>query len=236
MTPAGRDDPGEIARDPDRLSRRAFLGGTAPLASVGAIAPFSFVRSSRAGTLRLARFVREQRRLTITPGISVAVVRGEETVFSTGAGWADRAILQLLYGSGLRVSELTGLDRDGLDLRRGTVLVMGKGSIERSLPMSEPAVDAVRAWLRTEPDPLWPNARGGPMSPRDVRRVLERRAPGMRPHLLRHASATNSLEGGAGLREVQEFLGHSSPTTTERYTHVTRGRKFAVYGAAHPRA
>ena len=90
VAPAGRDDPGEIGRDPVRLSRRAFLGGTAALACVGAIAPFSFVRSSRAGTLRLARFVREQRRLAMTPGISVAVVRGEETVFSTGAGWADR--------------------------------------------------------------------------------------------------------------------------------------------------
>lgn len=163
----------------------------------------------------------------------------------------DRAILELLYGSALRVAELTELERDGLDLRRGTVLVMGKGSIERVVPMSEPAVDAVRAWLALSKDsganlmqggsvdkgtPLWPNARGGPMSPRDVRRVLERRAPGLRPHLLRHASATHFLESGADLRVVQDFLGHASPTTTERYTHVTRGRKFQVYGSAHPRA
>lgn len=116
----------------------------------------------------------------------------------------DRAILELLYGSALRVSELTELDRDDLDLRKGTVLVMGKGSIERVVPMSEPAVDALRRWLGQgesaprigEERPLWPNARGKRMSPRDVRRVLERRAPGLRPHLLRHASATHFLEGG----------------------------------------
>lgn len=148
----------------------------------------------------------------------------------------DRAILEILYGSALRVSELTELDRDGLDLRRGTVRVMGKGSVERVVPLSEPAVDALRAWLRKDRDPLWPNAHGRAMTPRDVRHMLKRRAPGMRPHLLRHASATHFLEGGADLKVVQDFLGHASPTTTERYTHVTRGRKFQVYGTAHPRA
>jgi integrase/recombinase XerC len=150
----------------------------------------------------------------------------------------DRAVLELLYGSGLRVSELTELERDGLDLgHKATVRVMGKGSVERIVPLSEDSVIALRRWLRKNPaGPLWPNARGAPISARDVRRVLERRAPGWRPHLLRHSAATHMLDNGADIRAIQVFLGHSSVSTTQRYAAVTRGRKFAVYGTAHPRA
>jgi integrase/recombinase XerC len=150
----------------------------------------------------------------------------------------DRAILELLYGSAIRVAELTGLTRDGLELgHKATVRVMGKGSVERIVPLSEPSVIALRRWLRKNPTgTLWPNARGKPMTTRDVRHMIERRAPGMRPHLFRHASATHFLDGGADLRVVQDFLGHSSATTTQRYAQVSRGRKFSVYGTSHPRA
>jgi site-specific recombinase XerD len=159
----------------------------------------------------------------------------------------DRAVLELLYGSGLRVSELCGLRVGDVDLRRGQVLVWGKGSKQRQLPLSEPSVDAVRAWLRhgrsalmtqeAPPDVLFLNLRGRTLTPRDVRRVLDRRAPvPTHPHALRHTFATHLLDGGADLRVVQELLGHTDLATTQVYTHVSKERLRSVYQATHPRA
>jgi integrase/recombinase XerC len=162
----------------------------------------------------------------------------------------DRAVLELLYGSGLRVSEATSLSVERVDLERGRVLVMGKGAKEREVPMSEASVDAVAAWLRHGRPSLasggssalfW-NRRRRPLSPRDVRRLVERYGgrslPGRRvsPHTLRHSYATHLLEGGADIRAVQELLGHASVATTQRYTHVSRRRLFEAYERAHPRA
>jgi site-specific recombinase XerD len=158
----------------------------------------------------------------------------------------DDAVLEVLYGSGLRVSELCGLDLPDLDLPRTRATVWGKGGKQRVVPLSEPAVAALQAWigLRTElagdasPEgALFLNRRGNRLSPRDVRRLLDRRAASpTHPHALRHTFATHLLDGGADLRAVQELLGHADLSTTQRYTHVSRERLRNVYDATHPRA
>ena len=159
----------------------------------------------------------------------------------------DRAVVELLYGSGLRVGELCGLRPGDLDLVRGQVLVWGKGSKQRQLPMSESSVEALRAWVEggrqamvtaeTPADALFLNRRGHQLTPRDVRRILDRRAASpTHPHALRHTFATHLLDGGADLRAVQELLGHSDLATTQLYTHISKERLRTVYDATHPRA
>lgn len=157
----------------------------------------------------------------------------------------DDAILEILYGSGLRVSELCSLDVDSLDLAAQALRVWGKGSKERRVPLGEPTVDALEAWLtvRHEVVPgalggaLFANERGRRLTPRDVRRILDRRSPApTHPHALRHTFATHLLDGGADLRSVQELLGHADVATTQRYTHVSRERLAAAYRQSHPRA
>jgi site-specific recombinase XerD len=174
----------------------------------------------------------------------------EEHPIDRAIALRDRAILELLYGSGLRVSELTALRPDDLDLDGARVLVRGKGSKERRVPVSDDAVAAVRTWLDEGRPLLRADARGAvfcnrrrkPMSPRDVRAMVDgyagRLLPGRRigPHTLRHSYATHLLEGGADIRAVQELLGHSSVATTQRYTHVSRSRLFEAHERAHPRA
>ena len=159
----------------------------------------------------------------------------------------DRAVVELLYGSGLRVGELCGLRPADIDLVRGQLLVWGKGAKQRQLPMSEASVDAVRAWshsgrpamtgFETPADALLVNRRGRRLTPRDVRRILDRRAASpTHPHALRHTFATHLLDGGADLRAVQELLGHEDLATTQLYTHVSKERLRTVYDATHPRA
>jgi integrase/recombinase XerC len=146
-------------------------------------------------------------------------------------GLRDLAVLELLYGSGLRVGELCGLRPPDVDLGRRQVRVWGKGGKQRQLPMSEPAVEAVQA------DALFLNRRGHRLTPRDVRRIIDRRAASpTHPHALRHTFATHLLDGGADLRAVQELLGHSDLATTQLYTHVSKERLRSVYDATHPRA
>ena len=162
----------------------------------------------------------------------------------------DRAILELMYGSGLRVAEVAGLTVDRLDLGRGRVTVMGKGSKEREVPMSDPAVLAIegylvagRPWMAPEGSPAaFFNQRHKPIGTRDIRRLVGRYGARMlsgrhvTPHTLRHSFATHLLEGGADIRAVQELLGHASVATTQRYTHVSRSRLFEAYRQSHPRA
>ena len=157
----------------------------------------------------------------------------------------DDAVLELLYGSGLRVGELCGLRTGSVDLTAAAATVWGKGSKERRVPISEPARAALRRWLvvrdevlpAEEGDVLFGNERGRPLSPRDVRRIVDRRSPTpTHPHALRHSFATHLLDGGADLRAVQELLGHADVATTQRYTHVSRERLSAAYRASHPRA
>jgi len=158
----------------------------------------------------------------------------------------DDAVLELLYGSGVRVSELCGLDIDALDLRGAAATVWGKGGKERRVPLSEPAIEALRGWLRHRDEApgadaaaaaLFANERGHRLTPRDVRRILDRRsASPTHPHALRHTFATHLLDHGADLRVVQELLGHSDVATTQRYTHVSKERLKSVYRETHPRA
>ena len=159
----------------------------------------------------------------------------------------DNAVLEVLYGSGLRVSELCGLDTSSLDLAAAAVVVWGKGSKQRRVPLSQPSVTALRAWLSIrhevvpvdgpEPAALFGNERGRRLTPRDVRRIIDRRSPvPTHPHALRHSFATHLLDGGADLRVVQELLGHRDVATTQRYTHVSRERLRSAYNSAHPRA
>jgi integrase/recombinase XerC len=167
----------------------------------------------------------------------------------------DHAVVELLYGAGLRVSELCGLAPGDVDLVAGTVTVLGKRARVRSVPLPAVAVATLRGYVsrgrpgRVQPgspaEALFLNRRGRRMSPRDVRRIVERvpmlrdqDADGRRlhPHSLRHAYATHLLEGGADLRTVQELLGHADVGTTQIYTHVTIDRVRAVYDDTHPRA
>ncbi len=159
----------------------------------------------------------------------------------------DRAILELLYSSGLRVSELVGLNLDQLNPDLGIVRVMGKGRKERIVPVGVKALEALKVYLgkrggsRGE-DPMFRNSLGGRLTTRSVGRLMKKytRHSGISrrvsPHSLRHTFATHLLDAGADIREIQEMLGHSSLSTTQRYTHVSVGRLMEVYDKAHPRS
>jgi integrase/recombinase XerC len=209
--------------------------------------------SARSGESRLPR---------VLSRAELGVILDEPPPRATGVPEAmrlrDDAVLELLYGSGLRVSELCGLSVEDVDRRGRWATVWGKGSKQRRVPISETAASAVGHWLAegrlamtetetaTEADDpqgakaataLFVNARGHRLSPRDVRRILDRRAPSpTHPHALRHSFATHMLDGGADLRVVQELLGHASVRTTQVYTHVSKERLLAVYDLSHPRA
>jgi integrase/recombinase XerC len=157
----------------------------------------------------------------------------------------DVAILELLYASGLRVSELSGLDVDALDRAEGTVRVIGKGRKERIVPYGGPAARALDGWLSMRGEargPLFTNARGSRLGPRSIHTIVHRSARGagitrrVSPHTLRHSFATHLLDCGADLRMIQELLGHSRLSTTQRYTHVAAEQLMKVYDRAHPRA
>ncbi len=164
----------------------------------------------------------------------------------------DDAVLELLYGSGLRVGELCGLQRSDIDLAGRAAVVWGKGAKQRRVPLSGPTIAGLRRWLsgaraaflatvaRDEGglgEALFPNRRGRPLTPRDVRRIVDHRAASPTyPHALRHTFATHLLDGGADLRAVQELLGHADLATTQLYTHVSRERLRLVFDATHPRA
>jgi integrase/recombinase XerC len=158
----------------------------------------------------------------------------------------DRVALELMYGSGLRVSELCGLDLGDVDLRERRVRVIGKGNKERIVPLGDKAAEAITAYLaergRSEERALLLSSRGKRLGVRAVQKMTK--ASGalgagrsdMHPHALRHACATHMLDGGADLRSIQEILGHSSLSTTQRYTHVSIDHLLKVYDAAHPLA
>jgi site-specific recombinase XerD len=157
----------------------------------------------------------------------------------------DDAVLEILYGSGVRVSELCALDVGDVDVERGALVVWGKGGKQRRVPLGAPGVSATRSWLSVRHDvvaedegaAVFANERGRRLTPRDVRRIIDRRSPTpTHPHALRHTYATHLLDNGADLRSVQELLGHSDVATTQRYTHVSRERLRAAYRQAHPRA
>lgn len=198
------------------------------------------------GPARLPRVLRADELHQILDDPAARTVREDPLLASR-----DDAVVELLYGSGLRVSELCGLDVDDVDLARRRLTVWGKGSKERVVPLGDPSARRLARWLdhdrvahlgdrrSTSPDPaaLFHNAAGKRLTPRDVRRILDRRSPvPTHPHALRHTFATHLLDGGADLRVVQELLGHSDLATTQVYTHVSRERLRHVYESSHPRA
>jgi integrase/recombinase XerC len=162
----------------------------------------------------------------------------------------DLAVLEVLYGAGLRVSECCGLKLGDTDLAQSLLTVLGKGSKVRRVPIGEPARAALADWLdrgrpvletkQSPPDAVFLARRGGALSSRDAHRIVAAHPMSdgrtLHPHALRHAYATHLLEGGADLRAVQELLGHADLATTQIYTHLTRDRLKAVYDATHPRA
>ena len=203
------------------------------------------------------RLVAPQRRKTL-PGVlkqeemsallDVAAVAADD---QDALHLRDRAMLELLYASGIRVGELVGLDIDDLDFGSNVVRVMGKGAKERTVPFGGPAATALQGWLQLgrgqvvtagSGRALFLGRRGGRVDPRQVRSVVHRLlqhvpdAPDVGPHGLRHSAATHLLEGGADLRAVQEILGHASLATTQIYTHVSVERLRRSYLQAHPRA
>jgi integrase/recombinase XerC len=165
---------------------------------------------------------------------------------SAPRGLRERAILEVLYTAGLRVSELTGLDWERIDVDAGVARVLGKGRKERLAPLGRPALAALEAYRRAsgapERGPVFRNARGGRLTARSVARNLRGHVLGAgigtrtTPHTLRHTFATHMLGAGADLRAIQELLGHASLSTTQRYTHVDLRHLMEAYDRAHPRA
>jgi integrase/recombinase XerC len=211
------------------------------------------VPSNPAATLRSPRSVR-----TLPPTLEqadAATMLAQATVQAAEVGGPigvrDVAVLELLYATGIRVSELCGLDLDDLDRDRGALRVLGKGNKQRTVPVGAPAWRAIESWcagprslLVTAESgaALFVGERGRRLDQRVVRRIVHRAlslvdgAPDLGPHGLRHAMATHLLEGGADLRSVQEILGHASLATTQIYTHVSNERLRSAYQQAHPRA
>lgn len=253
------------ARDVDVLAVRAFLASlrqrglakTSLLRHLSALRTFfAFLRREGRVATNPAAAVRGPRApVTLPRTLSVpeasAVVEAPDA--STALGARDRALLELLYATGLRVSELVGLNLPDVDLPARQVRTLGKGKKERIVPFGEPAAEALLAWLgvraslraavlRSDRDPLFTNARGTRLTDRSVRRVLDRALfaaevdRGASPHSLRHSFATHLLSAGADLRVIQELLGHASLATTQRYTHLDVDRLMEVYRKAHPKA
>jgi len=206
------------------------------------------VTENPAADLDLPRRVRRLPR-TLSPGEAERLI--EAAVGTTPRALRDRALVELLYGSGLRVSEAVGLDKAGVDLDQRLVRTVGKGGKERVVPVGRQAVDALRRYLsrgrphldrRHRPE-LFLNAQGGALTRAGAFLILRRLAEKggleperVHPHLLRHSFATHLLEGGADLRSVKEMLGHADLSTTELYTHVTDRRRRELFFQAHPHA
>ncbi|MFO0711809.1 MAG: tyrosine recombinase XerC [Sandaracinus sp.] len=193
--------------------------------------------------------------LTVDDAFRVVEAPSEDAHREEALRLRDRALLELLYGAGLRVSELRGLRLAAIDLGARRVRVMGKGQKERLAPFGAPALEALRAWLEIRPllvarggdageahDALWIGDKGTALTVRQIQNVVRRYGAlgagrgDLHPHALRHSYATHLLDAGADLRGIQELLGHASLATTQRYTHVSVDRLMAVYDKAHPLA
>jgi integrase/recombinase XerC len=259
-----RDALGDVTRI-DLYLLRGWLGQLARTHAA------SSVQRKIAAARTWMRWLRRRKVIARCPADDLAtpkVRRGLPTLLSTDAAkevveappaesatnLRDRAILELLYGSGLRVSEVCGLDLDAVDLRGGGARVLGKGSKERLVPLGPPCVAALRAWLDVRPTVTHPRrgtqdpraffltVRGERLYPRAIWKLvrdygtLGAGRADLHPHALRHTCATHMLDGGADLRAIQELLGHASLSTTQRYAHVSMDHLLRAYDAAHPLA
>ncbi|MBK9089143.1 MAG: tyrosine recombinase XerC [Holophagales bacterium] len=234
----------------DGLARSSIVRRLSALRSF-----FSFLEREGLADGNPARGVatpRTDKPLPVTLSVAEAAAVVEAPSAGTDLGLRDRALLELLYATGLRVSELVGLSMSDVDLPGRQVRTLGKGRKERIVPFGEKAAEALAAWLparlavlkgrRVRGEPLFLNVRGGRLTDRSVRRVLlhalsaadiSRHAS---PHALRHSFATHLLGAGADLRTIQELLGHASLATTQKYTHLDVERLMEVYRKAHPKA
>ena len=249
-------DPAQVTADHIR-SYLAELMKTAKRATVqrrlSAIKAFFRYRETTIGEPSPARSIRSPKNMRGLPSILqqdevrrlIEVAPGD----SSAAAARDRAIFETLYSSGLRVSELVGLNWRDIDEELGMVMIRsGKGNKDRLVPLGEPALDALLKWQRAMPvawepnGPVIVNLRGGRLTTRSVEMILQRRiaeaglSVNITPHGLRHSFATHMLNNGADLRSIQEMLGHASLATTQRYTHVSVNHLKEVYKRAHPRA
>ncbi|MCK5241672.1 tyrosine recombinase XerC [bacterium] len=234
------------------------------------LAKLSERQSARAGIVRrlaglrtFYRFLLRQGIVLENPAATVSTPKGEHRLprffdrksilallqapdTQTRLGKRDCAILETLYSTGMRLSELTTLKPEAIDFACGLVRVLGKRRKERIVPLGEPAIAALQRYLQADPSPMganvFRNARGGTLTPRSVERLADKyirqvgAKRGLSPHSLRHSFATHLLDNGADLRSVQELLGHANLTTTQIYTHVTAEKLKSVYRKAHPRA
>ncbi len=256
-------------RSGEALWRGVDAGGVrAFLASLHAHQAKTSIARALSGVRAFFRFLVREGHLEASPAAAVAAPKAPRSLPAVLAvdevlhlldavtgegilGLRDRALLETLYGTGLRVGELVDLDGRDLHLPSRTLRVRGKGKVERQAPLTEPAARALEAYLgerRARGRPLDPegalflNAQGGRLTDRSVRRVLNRwiaqaaLEKRVSPHTLRHCFATHLLAGGADLRSIQELLGHKSLSTTQKYTHVGIEHLMAVYDQAHPRA
>ncbi len=236
----GRNAPGSVAR------KLAALRGF-----------FIFLKRRGVVTTNPAAAVRTpgvKRKLPVFVSVDEASRLAEVGWEDSPAGKRDRAIVEVLYGSGLRVNELCSLDMGSMDMDEGLVRVVGKGGKERIVPMGRKAVEAVLGYMAQReavvtvtnrvphPEALFLNRSGERLSARSVQRMVKRRGletgarESVHPHALRHSCATHLLDAGADLRAIQEILGHSSLSTTQRYTHVSIDGLMEVYDLAHPLA
>ncbi len=182
--------------------------------------------------------------LTVDEVVKLVETPGSDNVYES----RDRAILELLYSCGLRVSELVGINLHELDLDSMGVKVLGKGNKERIVPLGSRAAEAIKTYLpqrldlKPKDDYLFVNSRGGRLSTRSIDRIIKKYAAisgipkNISPHVLRHTFATHLLGGGADLRAIQEMLGHQSLSTTQRYTHTSIEKLMEIYDKTHPRA
>jgi integrase/recombinase XerD len=249
-----RDDPQPLLEFVRDLQRRGAKGTTQARKSAAVRSFYSFALREGIATRDIPTLVDAPRPGTYLPDVLAPddVVRILDTPPPDDpVGIRDRAILELLYACGLRVSELVGLDEERVDLRGAQVRVIGKGNKERRVPMGDEAVERLHRY-RSGPRSVWTagkpsaavfvNRRGKRLSRESVWRLVKRwaGASGVRervtPHTFRHSFATHLLEGGADLRVVQALLGHASISTTQLYTHLTGERVREVYARAHPRA
>lgn len=246
----------DLARFRGPLARRAVQDHIAGLMSEGRRRASSVARAAAAlrsflkflGREDLARFVAAPRKPRLLPHPLSREQIGELIEAPGGARFParDRAILELLYASGLRVSEVSALTLSDLNLDAAYLRCLGKGSKERVVPVGKPAIQALREYLSTERGDVpsghvFVSSRGGRLARESIWRILQKRkaSAGVRgrvfPHAVRHSFATHLVEGGADLRYVQEMLGHAKISTTQIYTHVDRERLKAVHRKFHPR-
>lgn len=255
---------GELGREPgpqdvDHLAIRSFLASLhrRGLKKVSAARRLSALRTFFRFLCREGILTRNPARLIVAPRVEKRVPAPlderevDALLAAPGAGIAPlraRALLELLYATGVRCAELVSLDVAQVDLEERTLRVLGKGSKERIVPFGRAAARALQDWLpararlRPRCSALFLNARGGRLSDRSVRTILTREVQRTAlerhasPHTLRHSFATHLLERGADLRAIQELLGHASLSTTQRYTHVNTRHLLEIYRKAHPRA